>query len=264
MAPSTNIGAATPIEMGGLPGLPREPKRDEKDRAAAPTETAAQRKALNDTIAMLRSLAQLRGRNVEWAEKAVRDAAALTAQDALQEDVIDVVARDLDDLLTQIDSRKVTINAVEHTLATHGVPRTVFEPDWRTRLLGAISDPNIAFILMLIGIYGILFEFLNPGGLVAGVVGAVCLLLGLTALATLPVEFAALGLVVLGIGLMIAEAFAPGFGILGIGGLIAFIAGSLYLFDPAAADIDISVSLPVIIAAAATTGALAFFVWAPL
>jgi len=261
MAPSTNVGAATPIEMGGLPGLPRQtdPKRDEKDKAAA-TETTAQRKALNDTIAMLRSLAQLRGRNVEWAEKAVRDAATLTAQDALKEDVIDVVARDLDDLLTQIDGRKVTINAVEHTLATHGVPRTVFEPDWRTRLLGAISDPNIAFILVLIGIYGILFEFLNPGGLVAGVVGAVCLLLGLAALATLPVQFAAVGLVVLGIGLMIAEAFAPGFGILGIGGLMAFIAGSLYLFDPAAADIEISVSLPVIIAAAATTGALAFFV----
>ena len=262
MAPSTNVGAATPIEMGGLPGLPpqKEPKPDEKDKSAAPTETAAQRKALNDTIAMLRSLAQLRGRNVEWAEKAVRDAATLTAQDALKEGVIDVVARDLDDLLTQIDGRKVTINAVEHTLATRGVPRTVFEPDWRTRLLGAISDPNIAFILVLIGIYGILFEFLNPGGLVAGVVGAVCLLLGLAALATLPVQFAAVGLVILGIALMIAEAFAPGFGILGIGGLIAFIAGSLYLFDPAAADIDISVSLPVIIAAAATTGALAFFV----
>ena len=262
MAPGTNVGAATPIEMGGLPGLPRptEPKRDEKDKAAAPTETAAQRKALNDTIAMLRSLAQLRGRNVEWAEKAVRDAATLTAEDALKEGVIDVVARDLDDLLTKIDGRKVTINAVEHTIETQGVTRTVFEPDWRTRLLGVISDPNVAFILLLIGIYGILFEFWNPGGLVAGVIGAVCLLLGLTALATLPVQFAALGLVVLGIGLMIAEAFAPGFGILGIGGVIAFIAGSLFLFDPAGADIDISVSLPVIIAAAATTGALALFV----
>jgi membrane-bound serine protease (ClpP class) len=262
MAPGTNVGAATPIEMGGLPGLPRptEPKRDEKDKAAAPTETAAQRKALNDTIAMLRSLAQLRGRNVEWAEKAVRDAATLTAEDALKEGVIDVVARDLNHLVTQIDGRKVTINAAEHTIATKGVGRVVFEPDWRTRLLGAISDPNVAFILLLIGIYGILFEFWNPGGLVAGVIGAVCLLLGLTALATLPVQLAALGLVVLGIGLMIAEAFAPGFGILGIGGVIAFIAGSMFLFDPAGADIDISVSLPVIIASAATTGALALFV----
>ncbi|MFN3659363.1 MAG: NfeD family protein [Pseudolabrys sp.] len=262
MAPGTNVGAATPIEMGGLPGVPRptEPKRDEKDKAAPPTETAAQRKALNDTIAMLRSLAQLRGRNVEWPEKAVRDAATLTAEDALKEGVIDVVARDLDDLLTQIDGRKVTVNTAEVSLATKGAMRTVFEPNWRTRLLGVISDPNVAFILLLVGIYGILFEFWNPGGLVAGVIGAVCLLLGLTALATLPVQYGALGLVVLGIGLIVAEAFAPGFGILGIGGVIAFIAGSLFLFDPAGADIDISVSLPLIIASAVTTGALALFV----
>lgn len=262
MAPGTNIGAATPIELGGLPGLPRpaEPKRDEKDKTAASTETTAQRKALNDTIAMLRSLAQLRGRNVEWSEKAVRDAATLTAEDALKEGVIDVVARDTDELLTKIDGRKVTINAVEHTIATRSIGRTVFEPDWRTRLLGVISDPNVAFILLLIGIYGLLFEFWNPGGFVAGVVGAVCLLLGLTALTTLPVQYAALGLVGLGIALMITEAFAPGLGILGIGGVIAFIIGSVFLFDPAGADIDISVSLPLIIGSAATTGALALFV----
>jgi len=262
MAPGTNVGAATPIELGGLPGLPRpaEPKHDENDKAAVPTETTAQRKALNDTIAMLRSLAQLRGRNVEWAEKAVRDAATLTAEDALKEGVIDVVARDIDELLTKIDGRKVTINSVEHTIATRSIAQTVFEPDWRTRLLGVISDPNVAFILLLIGIYGLLFEFWNPGGLVAGVVGAVCLLLGLTALTTLPVQYAALGLVALGIALMITEAFAPGLGILGIGGVVAFIIGSVFLFDPAGADIDISVSLPLIVGSAATTGALALFV----
>lgn len=262
MAPGTNVGAATPIELGGLPGMPRptEPKRDDKDKTTAPTDTAAQRKALNDTIAMLRSLAQLRGRNVDWAEKAVRDAATLTAEDALTERVIDVVARDLDDLLEKVDGRSITINNVQHKIATKGVPRLVFEPDWRTRMLGAISDPNVAFILLLIGIYGILFEFWNPGGLVAGVIGAVCLILGLTALATLPVQSAALGLVVLGIGLMVAEAFTPGIGILGIGGVIAFIAGSVFLFDPTGADIDISVSLPLIIAAAAMTGSLALFV----
>ena len=261
MAPGTNIGAATPIEIGGLPGLPQpaEPKRDEKDKAA-PTDTAAQRKTLNDTIAMLRSLAQLRGRNAEWAEKAVRDAATLTADEARKEGVIDIVARDLDDLLAKIDGRKITINAAEHTIATRGAARTAFEPDWGTRLLGLISDPNVAFILLMIGVYGILFEFWSPGGLVAGVIGAVCLLLGLMALATLPVQLAAVGLVVLGIALMAAEAFAPGFGILGIGGAIAFIAGSLFLFDPAGADIDIAVSLPLIIAAAATTAALALFV----
>ncbi|MDP3693745.1 nodulation protein NfeD [Bradyrhizobium sp.] len=260
MAPGTNIGAATPIDLGGLPGLPRPtgPQRDEKDKAI-PADTAAQRKTLNDTVAMLRSLAQLRGRNVEWAEKAVRDAATLTAEDALKESVIDVVALDLDDLLAKIDGRKITINAGEQTITTTGAERIMFGPDWRTRLLGVISDPNVAFILLLIGIYGILFEFWNPGGLVAGVIGAVCLLLGLTALTALPVQYAALGLIVLGIALMIAEVFTPGLGILGIGGLTAFVTGSLFLFDPAGADIDISVSLPLIIASAATTGALALF-----
>jgi len=209
---------------------------------------------------MLRSLAQLRGRNVEWAEKAVRDAATLTAEDALKEGVIDAVARDLDDLLAKIDGRKVTINAVEHTIATRGVTRTVFEPDWRTRLLAVISNPNVAYILLLVGIYGLLFEFWSPGSLVAGVVGAVCLLLGLMALAMLPVQYAALGLVVLGLGLMLAEAFTPGLGVLGIGGVIAFVVGSLFLFDPAGADIDISVSVPLIITAAATTAGLALLV----
>lgn len=262
MTPGTHIGAATPIEIGGLPGSPRpsEPKRDDKDKSAPPSETAAQRKALNDTIAMLRSLAQLRGRNVDWAEKAVKDAATLTADDALREGVIDVVARDLDDLLEKIDGRTITVNDMPHQMSTKGAPRVAFAPDWRTRLLGLISDPNVAFILLLIGIYGILFEFWNPGGLVAGVVGAVCLILALTALATLPVQYAALGLIVLGIGLMLGEAFTPGIGILGIGGVIAFIAGSVFLFDPAGADIDIAISLPLIIAAAATTGSLALFV----
>lgn len=262
MAPGTHIGAATPIELGGLPGSPRppEPKQDGKEKGGPQNETPAQRKALNDTIAMLRSLAQLRGRNVDWAEKAVREAATLTAEDALKEGVIDVIARDLDDLLEKIDGRTITINNVQHEVATKGVPRLVFEPDWRTRLLGLISDPNVAFILLLIGIYGILFEFWNPGGLVAGVVGAVCLILALAALATLPVQYAALGLIVLGIGLMLGEAFTPGIGILGIGGVIAFIVGSVFLFDPAGADINIAVSLPLIIAAVATTGSLALFV----
>jgi len=262
MAPGTHVGAATPIELGGIPGVPRpsEPKRDEKDKGTVPTETTAQRKALNDTIAMLRSLAQLRGRNVEWAEKAVREAATLTAEDALKEGVIDVIARDLSDLLDKIDGRTITFNNAPHTMVTKGAPRVVFEPNWRTRMLGVISDPNVAFILLLIGIYGLLFEFWNPGGLVAGVIGAVSLILGLTALATLPVQYAALGLVLLGIALMVAEAFTPGIGILGIGGLIAFVAGSLFLFDPAGADIDIAVSLPLIVAAAATSGFLAVFV----
>ena len=139
-------------------------------------------------------------------------------------------------------------------------PHTAIETDWRTRLLGIISDPNVAFILLLIGIYGIIFELWSPGTLVPGVIGVICLILALIALATLPIQYGALALVLLGIALMVAEAFTPSFGILGLGGLIAFIAGSIFLFDPAGADIDIVVSLPLIIAAATTSAALVFFV----
>ncbi len=261
MAPGTNIGAATPIQIGGFPGAP-QPEEPKGDGKTAPTQTTAERKALNDTIAMLRSLAQLRGRNIEWAEQAVRDAATLTAADALKEHVIDIVASDLDDLLTQIDGRTVTIGGVEHRLATKAAERVVFEVDWRTRILGAISDPTIAFMLLLIGFYGILFEFWSPGFVAPGVIGAICLLLALTALSSLPVQYGALALVLLGLAFMIGEAFAPSFGALGIGGVIAFVTGALFLFDPAGSDIDIAVSLPVIIVSAITTAALLFLVLA--
>jgi membrane-bound serine protease (ClpP class) len=257
MAPGTNIGAATPIQIGGFPGRP-QPEEPKGDGKTTPDQTTAERKALNDTIAMLRSLAQLRGRNVEWAEKAVREAATLTASDALQERVIDVVASDLGDLLAQIDGRTVTAAGVEHRLATKAAQRIVFEVDWRTRLLGAISDPTIAFILLLIGFYGIIFEFWSPGFVAPGVIGAICLLLALMALSSLPVQYGALALVLLGIAFMIGEAFAPSFGVLGMGGIIAFVTGALFLFDPAGSDIDIAVSVPVIIVSAITTAVLAF------
>jgi membrane-bound serine protease (ClpP class) len=260
MAPGTNIGAATPVQLGGIPGIPSPAGPKDEDKDAPAGGTAAERKALNDTIAMLRSLAQLRGRNIEWAEKAVKDAATLTATDALKEGVIEVVARDVNELLDAIDGRKVVVANVERTLETRGAATAAFEPNWRIRLLGVISDPNVAFILLLVGFYGIVLEFFNPGGLVAGVVGAISLLLALTALSALPVQYAALGLIVLGMALIVAEAFAPGFGVLGIGGVIAFIAGSLFLFDPSGSDIDLSVSLPLILAAAAISVALALFV----
>ncbi len=193
----------------------------------------------------------MRGRNVEWAEKAVKEAATLTAEEALREGVIDIVARDLNDLLSRVDGRTVMIGGVDHKIETAGLPIIVVETNWRTRLLGIISDPNVAFILLLIGIYGIIFELWSPGTLVPGVIGVICLILALMALTTLPIQYGALALVLLGIALMVAEAFTPSFGILGVGGLIAFIAGSIFLFDPAGADIDIAVSLPLIIAAAA-------------
>jgi membrane-bound serine protease (ClpP class) len=255
MAPGTNLGAATPIEIGGLPGVPR-PDDAQKDKG----QSTASRKATNDAVAMLRSLAQMRGRNAEWAEKAVRDAATLTADEARKENVIDIFAASLDDLLAQADGRKVAAGGSERVLATRGARAVSVDPDWRTRLLGVISDPNIAFILLLIGVYGILFEFWSPGTYLPGVVGAISLILAMIALSTLPVQYGALALLLLGIALMIGEAFTPGFGALGIGGLVAFLVGSFFLFEPGAADIDIAVSIPLILGAAATTAGLAFFV----
>ncbi|MGE0036152.1 MAG: nodulation protein NfeD [Xanthobacteraceae bacterium] len=254
MAPGTNIGAATPIELGGLPGMPQQPKDKKPD-----TETTAlQRKSINDMVAMLRSLAQLRSRNVEWAEKAVRDAATLTAPEALKENVIEIVAGSVDDLLAQADGRKVTVDNRELTLATKGATIDTYEPDWRTRALSAIADPNIAFLLLMIGFYGILLEFWNPGTFVPGVVGAISLILALTALSALPVHYGALGLLVLGIALMIGEALTPGFGILGLGGLVAFIVGGIFLFEGGDTDIEIAVSMPLLIGFALTTAGLIF------
>jgi membrane-bound serine protease (ClpP class) len=255
MAPGTNIGAATPVELGGLPGMPQPKDKDKKPDAET---TAPQRKSINDMVAMLRSLAQLRSRNAEWAEKAVRDAATLTAPEALKENVIEIVAGSVDDLLAQADGRKVTVDNRELTLATKGATIDTYEPDWRTRALSAIADPNIAFLLLMIGFYGILLEFWNPGTFVPGVVGAISLILALTALSALPVHYGALGLLVLGIALTIGEALTPGFGILGLGGLAAFIVGGIFLFEGGDSDIEIAVSIPLLIGFALTTAGLIF------
>ena len=259
MAPGTNIGAATPVELGGLPGMP-QPKEQQKEKEKKPDAetTAPQRKAINDMVAMLRSLAQLRSRNAEWAEKAVRDAATLTAPEALKENVIEIVAGSVDDLLAQADGRKVTVDNRELTLATKDATIDTYEPDWRTRALSVIADPNIAFLLLMIGFYGILLEFWNPGTFVPGVLGAISLILALTALSALPVHYGALGLLVLGIALMIGEALTPGFGILGLGGLAAFIVGGIFLFEGGDSDIEIAVSMPLLIGFALTTAGLIF------
>ncbi|MPZ41328.1 MAG: nodulation protein NfeD [Rhizobiales bacterium] len=256
MARGTSIGAATPVEIGGLPGLP-QPKDEKKDKQQDGM-TTAQRKAVNDVVALLRGLAQLRGRNAEWAEKAVREAATLTAEEALKEHVIEIVASDLGDVLAQADGRKITVNGQERILATKDASLVTFTPDWRTRLLAVISDPNIAFILLMIGVYGILLEFWSPGTYVPGTVGAISLILGLMALTVLPVHYGALGLVMLGIALMVGEALTPGLGILGIGGILAFVVGAIFLFEGPGADISFAISLPLIIGTAAVTAALIF------
>src|SRR5258706_6990709 len=211
MAPGTNLGAASPVQLGGpSPGVDK--KADDKE--AMDTHT---RKAMNDAAAYIRGLATMRGRNAEWAERAVREAVSLTAEEALQQKVIDVVAADVPQLLVKLNKA--------------GAPIIAWAPEWRTKFLSVITDPTIAYVLMLLGIYAIIFELSNPGLVLPGVVGAVSLLIALYALHMLPVNYAGLALIVLGIGLMVAEAFLPAYGSLGVGGVIAFVVGSVILID---------------------------------
>lgn len=253
MAPGTNLGAATPVQMGGIPGVP-QPKDDKK-----PAEpSAAEKKSINDVVALLRSLGQMRGRDLDFAEKAVRDAATLTAEEARKQGVVEIVAGSVAGVLAQADGRKVSVGGKDVTLATGDAATVTVTPDWRTQLLGVIADPNIAVILLLIGIYGLLFEFWSPGAIVPGVLGGICLLLAMIALSVLPVHYGALGLLLLGIALMTGEAFTPGVGALGIGGLAAFLVGAFFLFEPEGADFDLRVSLPVIIGAAIASAGLSF------
>ena len=247
MAPATNLGAATPVQIGGIPSPDKDGKNPDKktdDQAPADNQSTMSRKAINDAVAYIRGLAELRGRNVEWAEKAVREAASLSATQALQENVIDIIATDLSDLLKQLDGRKIKTQQQEVVLNTQGMVLEQIDPDWRNRLLSILTDPNVAYILMLIGIYGLIFEFSNPGALIPGTVGAICLLLALFAFQALPINYAGFALIILGITFMIAEAFLPSFGALGIGGVVAFVIGSIILIDT---DVPgFGVSLPLI------------------
>jgi membrane-bound serine protease (ClpP class) len=252
MAPGTNLGAATPVSMGGLPGQQKD-KDGEKN-----SKSAVEQKAINDIVALLRSLAQLRGRNIEFAEKAVREAETMTAEEAVKANVVEILAADVKQLLAALDGRTVKVGDAERTLATRDAVTTVIEPDWRTRLLGVISDPNVAFILLMIGFYGIVLEFWNPGTLIPGTIGAISIILALMALTALPVHYGALGLLILGMALMIGEAFTPGVGILGAGGLVAFVVGAIFLFEGTGWDIEVSLSWPVIIGATLTTAVVTF------
>jgi membrane-bound serine protease (ClpP class) len=243
MAPGTNLGAATPVQIGGIPG-PGEIDKDNKDDKpkTAPADTM-QNKLINDAVAYIRGLAKLHGRNEEWAEKAVREAASLPASDALKLNVIDIVASGMSDLLQQVDGREVVVQGRTRTLKTAGLPITELAPDWRSRFLSVITNPTIAYILMLIGIYGLILEFSNPGALVPGTVGAISLLLALYAFQLLPINYAGMGLILLGVALMVGEAFEPSFGMLGIGGVIAFIIGSIILMDTNVPGFGIDISV---------------------
>ncbi|ALK96834.1 serine protease [Massilia sp. WF1] len=239
MAPGTNLGAATPVAIGigQAPPAQSDPKKKPDD------ESTLAHKQVNDAAAYLRGLAQMRGRNAAWAERAVREAVSLTAEEALTQKVIELVAPDVPALLAQLDGRTLTVLGQARRLETKGVLPVEFAPGWRTRLLETITHPSVALLMMTIGIYGLVFEFMNPGFVAPGVVGAICLLLALYALQLLPVNYAGLALVLLGLMLMVAEAFLPSFGVVGFGGVVAFVAGALMLVDTEVPGFGIPVGL---------------------
>jgi membrane-bound serine protease (ClpP class) len=269
MAPGTNLGAASPVAIGAPSAPPAvrpnaspasqddrpassrpatrssgESAKDDQQSAGAPAASAERetiatsppadtlmRKQFNDSAAYIRSLAQLRGRNAQWGERAVRDALSLSAEEALRERVIDLLAADLPDLLRQLDGRTLEAAGKQRTLATGSAPIVDVQPDWRTKLLAAITNPSVAYLLVILGIYALIFEFSNPGLILPGVVGAICVLVALYAFHLLPVNYAGIGLILLGIAFMVAEAFVPSFGALGIGGFVSFVIGSVILID---------------------------------
>ena len=272
MAPATNIGSSTPVSVGGgsplpWPGTPtpdpeeappgERPEERQGDEAAGDPGTPMERKAVNDAVAYIKGLAELRGRNAGWAEATVREAANLTATEALAAGVIDIVAEDIDALLAAVDGRSVTVNGARVAVRTTEPVIERVAPDWRYKLLGVITDPNVAYILLMIGIYGLILEFYNPGIGVGAVVGVICLLLGAFALQMLPLSYAGVALLAVGIGLLVAEAFTPSFGLFGVGGVVAFVAGSIMLFD---SDLPAyRVSYTVIVAGAALAVLLLVF-----
>lgn len=248
MAPGTNIGAATPIQLGGLPGGGGEPQAPEqggkngnkKSGGGGGGQSTEERKMTNDAVAYIRSLAQMRGRNADWAEDAVRNAASLPAKEALDKGVIDLMARDIHELMHKLDGRMVNVENQERVLHTRALVLRHIAPDWRSRLLALLTDPNVAYILMLVGVYGLIYEFINPGLIFPGVAGLISLLLALFAFQVLPINYAGLALILLGIAFMVSEAFVPSFGALGIGGVIAFVTGSIMLMNTSAPGYGIS------------------------
>ncbi|MBC7452881.1 MAG: nodulation protein NfeD [Massilia sp.] len=263
MAPGTNLGAATPVRIG-VPGTgpardaPSSRKQSEADgnpgKPDTPLASAMERKEINDAAAYLRALAQMRGRNAEWAEQAVRDGQSLSAEDALKAHVIDHIAPDIATLAARLDGATVQVLGRAVRLHTAGAPSVRVPPEARTRLLGVITNPSITLILMGIGFYGLLFEFMSPGAVAPGVIGAICLLLALYGLQLLPVNYAGLALIFLGLACMIAEAFLPSFGVLGLGGVAAFVTGALILVDT---DLPgFGMPLPLVVAVALACAAL--------
>lgn len=272
MAPATTLGAATPVQVGGPP-IPSDPRKikpaqpmpasgkPEAEASQKAAENPMQKKIVNDAAAYIRGLARLRHRNAEWAEQAVRKAVSLSSEEAMKKNVIDIVARDVTDLLQQLHGRTVETRSGQHTLHTRQAIVKETEPDWRIRLLAVITNPNVAYILMLLGIYGLFFELANPGFVLPGVIGGICLLLALFAFQALPINYAGVGLILLGIAFMVGELFAPSFGALGIGGIIAFAIGSVILMGTDAPGFELSLW---VIAPVTATSALFFMLVAAM
>ena len=275
MAPTTHIGAATPVSMTGddLTPAPTDmepeiPGYDEPDAegaegeddqpAPSPPGSAMERKVLNDAVSYIRTLAERHGRNADWAERAVTEAATLTADEALEQNVIEYIAADREALFAAVDGTTVATEAGDVTVSTAGAVVEEFKPNWRLRLLMVISQPEILLLLGLVGVYGLILEGWNPGALVPGTLGAICLLLALYGSQTIPINYAGLALILLGIGLMVAEAFAPSFGVLGLGGIAAFVFGAILTFDSGIPGFGISIAFVLGLAIAAAL----FIVWA--
>jgi len=250
MSPGTNLGAATPVAIGFSDSKPENKDGKEKGKKQLST---MEMKVTNDAVAYIRSFAELRGRNADWAEKAVKEAASLSSQAALKENVIDLIANSIPELLKNIHGREVKIGETVKKLATKNILVKLIAPDWRSRFLTVITDPSIAYILMLFGIYGLFLEFTNPGIILPGVAGAICILISLYAFQLLPINYVGLALMLLGIAFMVAEAFVTSFGVLGIGGVIAFIVGSILLMDTQVPGYTIA--LPLIVSVGIVTGA---------
>ncbi|WP_428609254.1 NfeD family protein [Sedimenticola sp.] len=267
MAPATNLGAATPVSIGTplsqAPGGDTPTPNDDSDQAqegqsVSQGKSAMERKLTNDAVAYIRGIAELRGRNADWAEKAVREGASISASRALELGVIDLMAADTEALLKALQGRRARIGEREISLDLLASPRVVLNPDWRSEFLAVITNPNVAYVLMLVGLYGLIFEFSNPGFGLPGILGATCLLVALYAFQILPVSYAGLGLMLLGVGLIAAEVMMPSFGVFGVGGLIAFIVGSIMLMDTEIPAYQIA--MPIIVALAVMTGAILFLV----
>jgi len=260
MAPGTNLGAATPVQVGAGPDPPAVKPGEDKPRDDKPRQPSTlESKAVNDAAAYLRCLAQLRGRNAVWAEAAVRQSVSLSAEDALAAKVVDHVARDVPGLLAQANGRSVSVRGQPWRIDSAGAAIVDTPPDWRTRLLAAITNPSVALILLSVGVYGLLFEFMSPGAVLPGVVGAICLLLGLYGLQLLPINYSGLALIFFGLACMVAEAFLPSFGVIGFGGVVAFVIGALLLFDSEAPGFGLPLGLVggVAVVAALLVGATA-------